>query len=167
MSIRDRLGHYREEALHKLTVAIQEEHTPHEVAVSFAIGIFVTTLPTGGLGIGLFFVFSALWSWICKPALFASVAVLNPFVKPAVYLSSVHVGGVLLGTNPIRSHETIAESATVTAHQLIVGNVVLATILSAISYVIVRRLTRLHRRRAHHSSDRSLVSTIRQVLRRN
>ncbi|ELY84919.1 MULTISPECIES: DUF2062 domain-containing protein [Natrialba] len=167
MSIRDRLDHYREEALHKLTVAIQEEHTPHEVAASFAIGIFVTALPSGGLGIGLFFVFSALWSWICKPALFASIAVLNPFVKPVVYLSSVHVGGVLLGTSPIRSQETITESATATVHQLIVGNVVFATVLAAIGYVIVRRLTRLHRRRAQRSTDRSVVSTIRRMLRRN
>lgn len=166
MSVRDRFGRYRDEARHKLKAAFREEHTPHQVGASFALGIFLTALPTGGIGVALFFVFSALWSWISKPALFAAAAVLNPFVKPAVYLSSIHLGSVLLGSEPIRSYETASESAAVTVRQLVVGNVLIAIVLSTVSYLVVRWATRARRQRARRQTESSLLSTISRPFRR-
>ncbi|ELY95365.1 hypothetical protein C482_17028, partial [Natrialba chahannaoensis JCM 10990] len=147
MSLRVRLGRYRATARTKLRQAFEEEHTPHQVAASFALGIFVTALPTGGLGLGLFVVFGRLWLWVSTPALFASAAVLNPFVKPAVYVSSITLGGILLGTDPVVSYETAAESASVAIRQLLVGNLLIAVALAAVSYVVVRRLTLARRAR--------------------
>ncbi len=140
--------------------AFREEHTPHQVGVSFGIGIFITTLPTGGLGVGLFFVFAALWSWISKPAIFASVAVLNPFVKPVVYVASFQVGSLLLGSRSIRSGQTAAESAGIAAQKLLIGNLLVAVCLSVVGYVLVAYLTRAYRRRKRRRSGTSLVSTL-------
>ena len=163
--VRERLAGYRDRVRRQLVAAFQEEHTPHQVAASFAIGIFVTAMPTGGLGIGLFFVFISLWSWICKPAIFASVAVLNPFVKPAVYIASFQVGAFALGTESVRSREaTTTESAWVAIQQLLIGNVLIALVLSALGYVVVLHLTRVHRRRA--DSESVLVASLINPFRR-
>ncbi|RQG97316.1 DUF2062 domain-containing protein [Natrarchaeobius chitinivorans] len=158
--LRERLASYRDRVRRELTEAFQAEHTPHQVASSFSIGIFVTALPTGGLGIGLFFVFVSLWSWISKPAIFASVAVLNPFVKPAVYVASLQVGATALGTDPIPLEETATASAWAVFQQLAIGNLLIAILLSLVSYGLVFHLTRAHRRRNRGRPTRSLVTTL-------
>ena len=163
--IRERLARYRDRARRELTAAFQEEHTPHEIGVSFGIGVFVTAMPTGGLGIGLFFVFASLWSWISKPAIFASVAVLNPLVKPAVYVASFQLGGVLLGPRSVQSVDASAETAGLAVQQLLVGNVVIAIVLSILGYVIVVHMTRAHRRRKRRSGT-TLVTTLLGPFRR-
>ena len=163
--IRERLARYRDRARRELTAAFQEEHTPHEVGVSFAIGVFVTSMPTGGLGIGLFFLFASLWSWISKPAIFASVAVLNPFVKPAVYVASFQLGGILLGPRSMQSIDASAETAGIAVQQLLLGNVVIAVILSIVGYVLVVHMTRAHRRRKRRSGS-TLVATLLGPFRR-
>ena len=163
--VRERIARYRDQARRRLVAAFQEEHTPRQVAASFAIGIFITAMPTGGLGIGLFFVFISLWSWISKPAIFASVAVLNPFVKPAVYLASFQVGAFVLGSESVRSLEaTTTAAAWVAIQQLLIGNVLIALVLSALGYVVVLHLTRVHRRRA--DSESVLVASLINPFRR-
>lgn len=123
--------------------------------MSFAIGIFVTAMPTGGLGIGLFFLLAHWFSWVCKPSMFASIVVLNPLVKPFVYAASAKLGIVLLGTDPVVLFDVAALDYAVTAIQLVLlGNVLIALALSGLGYVIVLELARSHRRRRHRHSRR-------------
>ena len=164
--VRERLARYRDRVRRELTAAFREEHTPHQVAISFAIGIFVTSLPTGGVGIGLFFVFASLWSWISKPAIFASVAVLNPFVKPVVYVSSFQLGGLVLGTSPFHSATVSTEAAREAVQQLLVGNVIIGVALSGLGYLLMFHLTRAHRRRKQRGSPPSNRSRVPELLRR-
>ena len=60
--------------------ALREQHTPEQVASSFALGVFITALPTLGVGVLAFFVIAYLFENVSKIALFASVIVLNPVV---------------------------------------------------------------------------------------
>ncbi|ELY43888.1 DUF2062 domain-containing protein [Natronorubrum sulfidifaciens] len=165
--VRRRLSRYRARVRRKLLTAFREERTPRQIAASFALGIFITALPTGGVGIGLFFVFISVWSWISKPAIFAAVIVLNPVVKPAVYLASFQVGALVLGQNRVRSSETtMTESAWAGIQQLLVGNVVLAVALSGLGYVLLLSLTRRYRRRSNQQSIPAPPSDIRGLFRR-
>ena len=152
---RERLSLYRSRVRRELTAAFEGRHTPHEVAASFAIGIFVTAMPTGGLGIGLFFLLAYWCSWVCRTAMFASVVVLNPLVKPLVYAGSVKLGAVVLGTEPLVLFDVSALDYAVTAIQLLLfGNLLIALTLSGVGYVVVLELTRSHRRRRHRHSRR-------------
>lgn len=154
----ERFERYRDRVRREFTAAFREEHTPHEVAASFTIGVFVTSMPTGGLGIGLFFVFAYWLSWISKPAIFASVAVLNPFVKPIVYLGSLQLGAFVLGTGGLLPDESTAtESSIAFVQQLVVGNLLIALTLAAIGYVVVLQLMYAHRRRANSERDSTLI----------
>lgn len=161
MRLRERLARYRDRARDELTAAFHEERTPHQIAASFATGVFMTALPTGGVGIGLFFVVCSLWSWVSKPAIFASVAVLNPFVKPAVYVASFQLGGVMLdsGSAPVPSSGVSLADAGAAARQLLVGNAVIAVALAAIGYVLVLQLTRAYRHRDGWLHRAALVSS--------
>ena len=146
--LRERLSVYRSRVRRALTAAFDGSHSAHEVAASFAIGIFVTAMPTGGLGIGLFFLLAYWFPWLCRTAMFASVVVLNPLV----YAGSVKLGAVLLGTDPLVLFDVAALDYAVTVVQLLLlGNVLIALTLSGIGYVVVLELTRSHRRRHRHS----------------
>jgi len=145
--VRGRLQSYHDRAREQLIAAFREDHTPRQVAASFALGMFVTALPTAGFGIGLFFVLVSIFSWISKPAIFAAVAVLNPVVKPAIYVASFQVGGLFVSAPSVTDVEPTTETATVAVQQLLIGNVLIAVVLSVVSYGVVVWLTRVHRAR--------------------
>ncbi|GAB7017910.1 hypothetical protein JCM18750_07710 [Halostagnicola bangensis] len=157
--IRDRLAVYRDRVRRELTTAFAEDHSPHEVAVSFAIGLFVTSMPTGGLGLGLLAAMAYWQSWTSKTAMFGAVVCMNPFVKPAVYVASYQLGSMLLGSEQLVfvGHGTI-DTAFALVQFLLVGNFLIALALSGLSYLIVLHLTRSYRRREDPSVGSSPVS---------
>ncbi|MFC6718427.1 DUF2062 domain-containing protein [Natrialbaceae archaeon GCM10025810] len=137
--IRDSIIRYSSRVRREVRAALDESHTPHEIAASFAIGVFVTALPTGGLGIGLFFVFAYWWSWVSTVAMFASVAVLNPFVKPVVYVSSFYLGSTLFGAEPtVQVGHDAVDWALAAIQHLLVGNGLVALSLAFFGYGAVR-----------------------------
>lgn len=139
--MKDRL---REE-LHR---AFIEDHTPHEVAISFTIGVFITALPTLGTGLLVFLALGALFKQLSRIALFASVIVLNPPVKWGVYTSSYWIGTKILGPVPDVSLETLSLAAGPDiVVRLWTGNLILAVIFAVLAYGIALRLVTEFRRR--------------------
>jgi uncharacterized protein (DUF2062 family) len=128
--------------------ALREQHTPEQVASSFALGVFITALPTLGVGVLAFFVIAYLFESVSKIALFASVIVLNPVVKWGVYGTSFWVGSSILG--PVEGISTSAVSLSAApdvVSRLLVGNLLLAVGLTGVAYVAAYRLTVEYRRR--------------------
>jgi len=76
---------------------VAEDHPPHHVAVSFAIGIFVTALPSLGTGLVVLAWVGYQFAWANKVALGAAIAVLNPLAKSSFYAASFVTGTALLG----------------------------------------------------------------------
>lgn len=145
---RERLSSYRIRVRSELDAAFAEEHPPHDVATSFAIGVFVTTLPTLGAGLLLFVAIAYLFDRISKLALFASVVVLNPVVKWGVYAVSFWLGTRLLGpVSGVTVSEVSFSAGPEIAVRLLVGNLILAVVFTVVGYVVVLRLVREFRRR--------------------
>lgn len=130
-------GEIRDRIKIELKKAFREDHTSHQVAASFAIGVFITSLPTLGTGFLVFALLIRLFSWVSNLALFASVLFLNPFVKPFFYISSIALGGILVGLTEIGQG---LEPATSVILYLVVGNLIIAFILSIISYFMVLKI---------------------------
>ena len=129
--------------------ALQETHTPRQVAASFALGVFITSLPTLGTGVLLFFVIAYLFDDVSRIALFASVIVLNPVVKWGVYGASFWLGTQILGpVSGISVTEISLSAGPQIVRRLLVGNLLLAVAFTAIAYVLGYRLTVEYRRRA-------------------
>ena len=139
--LRGRLAEYRSRVCGELEAAFAEEHPPGDVAGSFAVGVFITALPTLGTGLLAFLALVALVDRISKLALFASVVVLNPVAKWGVYAASFSVGSVLLGPAPGATPTELSLSAGPgIVVRLLVGNLLVAVALTAVGYVVVLRL---------------------------
>lgn len=129
--------------------ALQETHTPRQVAASFALGIFITALPTLGTGVLLFFLIAYLFENVSRIALFASVIVLNPVVKWGVYGASFWLGSEILGpVSGISVTEISLSAGPQIVSRLLVGNFILAVVFTVIAYFLGYRLTVEYRRRA-------------------
>ena len=144
-----RMQRYVSRVRAELHSSLTEESTPHQVATSFAIGTFITMLPTWGTGILVFFVLIYLFPWINKIALFASVLVFNPVVKWGVYGLSFALGFALLG--PVEgfsiSDTPSMSDGTDIVVRLLVGNTILAIIATVVAYVVAYRMTDAYAKR--------------------
>lgn len=139
--IRDRVGRYLDRIREELRATLAEEHTSRELAGSFALGTFITMLPTLGVGLLLFVVIAFIFNWVNKIALFASVVVFNPIVKWGVYAASFTLGILLLGPVEGATLSDVSFSAgPEIVLRLVVGNLILAVVATVLSYVVIYRL---------------------------
>lgn len=141
--VRARTAAWGRLVLEQIERSFSETHTPHQIAGSFALGVFLTMLPTLGTGLVLFVVLAYLFDWINRVALFASVLVFNPVVKWGVYAASVTLGYLILG--PVDG--TVATEFSLDAGEeillrLLLGNLILAVIGTAVAYLAVYHLAR-------------------------
>lgn len=127
--------------------ALRETHTPRQVAGSFALGIFITALPTLGIGVLTFFVIASLFEDVSKVAMFAAVVVLNPIAKGGVYGASYWLGSELLGPAGASASTLSPSAGPRIVERLLVGNLLLATGFTVVAYVGGYRLTVAYRRR--------------------
>lgn len=144
----DRLRSLQEDLRSEFEDALAGRHTPRQVAGSFALGVFITSLPTFGVGVLCFFVIVWLFASVSKLALFASVLVLNPAVKWGVYGASFWLGSVLLGPveGVTRSDISLSAGPEIVT-RLLVGNLILAMVFTIVGYAVAYRLTAAYRRR--------------------
>lgn len=116
------------------------------MAGSFAVGTFVTLLPTLGAGVLLFFVLAYAFDWVSKIALFAAVLEFNPLVKWGAYAASFALGVFILGPVDGTTATDVSLSAgPAILTRLLVGNLLLAVVAAIPSYVVVYRLTARYR----------------------
>ncbi len=140
--VRERLHHYTTRVRAEIYRSFTEEYTSREVAGSFALGTFITMLPTLGVGVLVFFILSYLFDWINKIALFASVLVFNPVVKWGVYAASFTLGFALLGPVDgfgVGDTPSLQEGNAILI-RLLVGNTILAIIAAVFAYIVAYRL---------------------------
>lgn len=156
--LKGRLAAYRSRVRSALEAAFNESHTPHEIGLSFAVGIFITTLPTLGLGYGVFVILAYFFSWVNKLALIAAAIVLNPATKPFVHAVSYQVSGLFFSPQTIKPFDIVLLDAAVNVvRRILIGNLVIAMVLSIVSYLLVRQLTIGYRARngGHSDTDRA------------
>jgi uncharacterized protein len=141
--VRERLVRYQGEIRRELEAAFDERSSPHAVAGSFALGVFITSLPTLGTGFVVFAALLLLVDRVNKAALLASVVVLNPVVKWGVYAASFWLGTLLLGPVPGLTPAEIELSFSAgpeIVHRLLLGNLILAVVFTLVGYWVVLRL---------------------------
>lgn len=142
------VANYRDQVRADLEAAVAEEVGARDIATSFAVGAFVTMLPTLGTGLVILGALVALVERANGPAMFASVAVFNPFVKWGVYAGSFSIGSLLLGPAPsVAAREVSLSAGPEVLTRLLVGNLLLAIVVAGCCYVLVNRFTQRLRKR--------------------
>ncbi|MFK5604278.1 DUF2062 domain-containing protein [Haloferax volcanii] len=149
----DRLASIRPRVRSGLERAFAADHTPHEVAASFAFGVFFVAMPTAGTALALFALIGYFVERASRLALVATLVVFNPPVKWAVYGASFWLGSHLLGPVPGASVADVSLSSglDILLRQL-VGNTILAAVLAVVGYAVTLQLARLHHRRQRSAS---------------
>jgi len=152
--IRRRWDAYRERVRAELEPAFAGSQPVHVVAGSFAIGVFITALPTLGTGLLVMGALVYLSEWINKIALFASVVVLNPLAKSGVYVVSFSLGTRLLGPIPgVSASEVTLTAGPAVVRRLLLGNAILAVLFAAVAYAGAHYGVRTYRRSAFSVGD--------------
>lgn len=132
-----RLPRYVERVRGALQVAVSEDHPPHLTAVSFAFGVFLTTLPNFGGSILVLAWIGHRVPWANKFAFSSAIGVMNPVVKVGVYVVSFLVGVQLFGPVPgITSADVAIDAGAAVLLRLLVGNAILAIVLAVLGYGI-------------------------------
>lgn len=132
-----RVERYRDAVQSQLRAAFAEDHPPRLIALSFAIGVFVTTLPSLGGGVLVLAAIGYRYAWANRLALLAAVVVLNPAAKTGVYAVSFALGTVLLGPpRGITDPELTLTTGREILLRLLAGNVILAVGFAIIGYVL-------------------------------
>lgn len=117
---------------------------PHEIALGFALGIFIGMSPTMGVQMPIAVFFAALLKWSKIAAAFG-VWITNPFTSPFIYGLTYIVGAKLLGlgnalTLPDEFTWSIVremlKSAPVILGALTLGGAVLGLPLAVLSYYL-------------------------------
>ncbi len=151
VSYSERWLNYRRKTVAEFRRAFDEDHTSHQVALSFSIGVFLTAMPTLGTGVLMMLGLAYYFAWMSKVALFCAVLILNPLVKPFVYVASYWLGGVLFGAEDVTYFEReLLNSAAAVLRNLVLGNLLIAVSLAALSYFAALALVSEYRRRDIH-----------------
>ena len=143
-----RLRRVRNRVRDAIEASFDADQPPAQIAASFAIGVFLTTLPTLGGNLVVMVILASRVAWINTVALFSSGVVVNPLVKWGIYAVSIPLGISLLG--PIDGGVAVELSLSGNRPllvRLVVGSVLLALLATVISYGLVRRMVVAYRRR--------------------
>lgn len=116
------------------------------IALGFAIGTFVTILPTPGFNIliGLLIIF--LFPYLNKYALFTSYFVFNGFVKTPIYILALNLGYLLFGTGKPIIYDTWIETFSNAGLLFIFGVLILNIVISVSSYYVIHRIVETYRK---------------------
>lgn len=143
-----RIGGLAQQVRTGLEESFSIAYSPRQIAGSFAIGVFITMLPTFGFGLIPMFLLAYRVAWINKVAIFASGIVINPPVKWGVYAASIPIGVLLVGPiEGLELSEMSVDSGSEVLLRLVVGNLVLAVIAAVIGYLAVHRMVVGYRHR--------------------
>jgi uncharacterized protein (DUF2062 family) len=136
---------------------ISLDDTPKKLAVSFAVGVFISTSPFFGLHT-LLAVFLSFIFRLNKVAAIIGSWVNTPWSAPFVYYAEYKIGDVLLGLN---SNFTI-KPFTIEHYlqngygaflSIFIGSIIMGIIFSIIFYFLIKYFVEKHRRRIDVSAE--------------
>jgi uncharacterized protein (DUF2062 family) len=113
--------------------------SPEAMARSFALGTLISVLPTPGFNIALAALLATKFKQLNKASLLAAVGVWNGFVVAPLYALSYQIGELLFGVMPNGLMGVPLQVAVMSLLKgFLVGNVLIALVITAVSYIIVK-----------------------------
>ncbi|MDD5091282.1 MAG: DUF2062 domain-containing protein [Candidatus Wallbacteria bacterium] len=141
----------------KVIRILKSGNSPHEIALSFTVGVFFACLPLYGVHTMLALVAAACFKLNPLLAL-AGVYVNNPLTVPLISVLSIGLGKWLVSVLPVGffppdSHVTSMENAMVLFRELMMGSVVLGLVSALLTYPLVFWLTRIFLARSKEHNE--------------
>lgn len=137
---------------------IRTKKSEHSVALGFAIGTFISILPTPGFNILLGLLVVLIFKKVNKFSLFISMAVWNTLTLIPIYWLSYKIGNLLFGSVPVVKYNiVILDQIYNFTRRYLVGNLILALIISPLCYFIVKGLIRLYRKKKNRERNKKNI----------
>lgn len=137
----------------RLKEMLSARSSPHEIALGFTIGTFISILPTPGFNLLLGALVVAVYPHVNKLAVFGAMAFYNPIVIIPFYWASYKMGSLIFGLNPVIHYDVVVISEAYDfTRRYLVGNLIVASVTSAITYPLIREIVQIRRARAGRSS---------------
>ncbi len=115
--------------------------SPHSIALGFAVGSFIALLPTLGFGPLIALLVLLVFTKLNKISLFGSFVVWNPLVMTSTYYLSFKIGNLFFGKLPLVDFKfSISNIIQFFSLRFLVGNIVLASLISITCYFIVKAI---------------------------
>ncbi len=122
---------------------------PHEIALGFAIGVFISTMPTPGFNFILAFI-TLFFIRMNKIALLAGLAFINPFLTPLIYSTALQIGRIFIPYIPLAGVPWHSwENLLANVKPFILGALILAIWFAVVSYAIVFLAAYFYQMRKH------------------
>ena len=112
----------------------QPDVSPQAFALAFAVGTFISVLPIPGLDLALVTLLASLFKQLSRAGLLAAIAIWNTFVVAPIYVLSHQVGSMVTASFPPLS---FADDTNNLVAGFLVGNLLLAVVITAVSYFVV------------------------------
>ncbi len=121
----------------KAEALLKEEASAHNQAMGFALGTFISLLPTPGLNLALSLLL-ANWFRLHKATVLLALAVWNAFVTAPFMALSYRLGSWLFPAPTTASVTAQWQAQVISFVQgFLVGNLIVAGVVTAVSYAIV------------------------------
>ena len=118
---------------------LSQPGTPHQMGLAFAIGTFISILPTPGFNILLASFLLSKWRHLHRAAMFASLSLWNAFVVAPLYSLSFKLGGWFFDSPSTQAESlSIFENPLLWVQGFMVGNFVTALGTAVICYFLVK-----------------------------
>ena len=147
MQIWSRLKHHFHEVA-------KTPHSPHSIALGFAIGSFIALLPLPIIGIIIAIIIALVSTKINKFALFGAMIFWNPIMQIPIYFGSYAIGDFFFDAEPIIKFQfTFLNVVYNFSRRYLIGNFILSSLLSIVSYFacfhIVKYIRHRHYMKTH------------------
>lgn len=117
---------------------LQAETSAHNQALGFAVGTFISLLPTPGFNFALALLLASWFRQIHRATLLAALAIWNVFVTAPFFALSYKLGNFLFPAPATGSVATQWQAQVISFVQgFLVGNLIIAVTITAVSYAIV------------------------------
>jgi len=146
--VRKHFRKYKEKLKHHFHEVMKEQTSSHSIAMSFAIGTFISILPTPGFNILIALLVALTYERVNKLSLFFALAFWNPITLIPMYALSLKIGNILFGPLPVVEYDiAFLDQIFNFSRRFLIGNVILAGFTALVSYFLIKDVTRLYRKK--------------------
>jgi uncharacterized protein len=136
---------YYEKVKNHFLEVLKVKTSPHEIALGFAVGTFVSVLPTPGLSILLAFLITLIFPKLSKLSLVGALIVWNPLVSSPLYYLSYRIGAWIIGGEPVIRFDVVFwDHVYNLTRRYLVGGTIVAFFSAIASYFVVRILAKIY-----------------------
>jgi len=142
------IGKLRKKLKKHFREVLEIKTSPTSIASGFAVGTFFALFPTFGLELIIIPIIIFIFKKISKISLGSAYIVWNPLITFPLYALGFKIGNSLLADVPIKTYRfEVLSQFYAYSRRFLVGNFILAVVISIVSYFAVLYLVRYFRRR--------------------